>query len=408
MPETVAAWVLTVMVWNVLGRRFDYKRTWSKRMPRVVARIKKHNPDVAILTECQQAEAEELAGALGYRWANYLGSTILYRPEYTLGRKWSLNWLGSTHGALVVELTYKGATVNVVANHLPPFAWRAGYRRQCMSRLKAFMAGWSDPTIVGGDFNWRKTLESYVAGWLSSLRLKAATKVRASYGTSGKFGPGSQIDYLLARRCTLLSYAVQKGTDPATGLPASDHRAIVGSISTPLPVVPTDPEVSPVVQALRSAFDRLDAAKPGYSQDLVGRRSFYDPTTFELIPNKAGDCSSTAGWAIHEVFPGFDLSNPLSTRNIAERAKAVGFTEIPWSGDPAKAEAGDFPLAKGHHVVFAYDAKRWWSTEHDENGHATGGKPGQQPGEKVGFRAPYNSGHWYSLLRPPTTLPTTI
>lgn len=405
MPETVAAWVLTVMVWNVLGRRFDYKKTWSKRLPRVVARIKKHAPDVAILTECQQAEARELGAALGYHWANFLGSTILYRPEFTLGRKWSLNWLGSTHGALIVELTYKGATVNVVANHLPPFAWRAGYRRQCMARLKAFMAGWSDPTIVGGDFNWRKTLESYVAGWLSSLRLKAATGVRTSYATCGKFGPGSQIDYLLARRCSLLSYAVQRGTDPATGLQASDHHAIVGSISTPLPSVPVDPGVSPVVEALRAAFDRLDAAKPGYDQSQ--RRTFYDPATFALIPNGEGDCSSTAGWAIHEVFPDFYMSDPLWTISIAAKAKAVGFTEIPWSGDLSKVQPGDFPLAKGHHVVFAYDDKRWWSTEHDENGKAVGGKPGQQPGEKVGFRAPYDSGHWDSLLRPPATLPTT-
>lgn len=406
MPETLTTWALVVLVWNVLGRRFDYGKTWAKRFPRVVARIRKTSPDVLILTECQEAEAKEIAAAIGYRWANYLGSSILWRPTYTLGRRWALQWLGNTHGALIVELTYRGRTINVVANHLPPFAWRAGYRRKCINRLRDFLSGWADPTIVGGDFNWKHTLEAYAAGWLSSLRLKAKTLIRASYGTSGKWGPGSPIDYLLVRRCSALSYSVQRGTDPASGLPASDHSAIVGEVSVSLPeVVP--PEPSNVVLAILAATDRLNAAAPGYSQDMAARRSFYDPATFALIPGGACDCSSAAGWVIHEVFPDFDLSDPLSTRNLATKAKAVGFTEIPWNGDPARVEPGDLPLSPGHHVAIAYSTAKWWSAEHDENGHATGGKPGQQPGEAVGFRKPYNSGHWTSILRPPANLPTT-
>lgn len=234
MPTTVPApWTLTVLVWNVLGRRFDYAKTWPKRFPRIVARIRKTNPDVAILTECQQAEAVELAKALGYASATYLGCSILYRPGFRLGRRWALEWLKGTHGALIVELSNGSQTINVVANHLPPFAWRAAYRRRCVSRLRSYLAGWSDPTIVGGDFNWRTTLEGYVAGWLSSLRTKARTITRAAYGTSGTWGKGSPIDYLLARRfAVLLAYTVQPGTDPDSGLPASDHHPVVGQLST--------------------------------------------------------------------------------------------------------------------------------------------------------------------------------
>lgn len=232
MPTTTITVTLVVLVWNVLGRRFDYGHTWPTRLPRVVARIRAEKPDVLILTECQAAEAKEVAAATGYRWANYLGSSILYRPSYKLGRRWALTWLTGTHGALIIELSTAGRTFNVVANHLPPFAWRASYRKKCVARLKSFMAGWSDPTIVGGDFNWTKTLEAYVSTWLVSLRLKAARITRGGYRTSGKWGAGNPIDYLLGRKLTLASYIVQPGTDPKTGKQASDHHLIIGTLTT--------------------------------------------------------------------------------------------------------------------------------------------------------------------------------
>lgn len=396
---------LIVLVWNVLGRRFDYKKTWLKRFPRIVARIKSILPSILILTECQAAEAKEIADALGYHWANYLGSSILYSKAFTLGRKWPLRWLGTTHGALIVELSSGGKTYNVIANHLPPFAWRANYRKACVAKLRAFTRGWTDPIILGGDFNWRKTLETYVSGWLSSARVKAATISRGNYGTNGKWGPGSALDYLLTRSLKALTYTVQPATDPATNLAGSDHFPIVGTFPIPAVVVPPSPS-SIVLDEMRAFTDALHAADIGYDQGQ--RRTFLDATG-EIVKHSEADCSTICGAILRrglaKIGLALDVSDPFSTRNFAERARAAGCQVIPFAG-LGGIQAGDFLVTPAHHVEFAYSAKRFYSARFDENGHAAGGKAGNQNGRETGFVDAYiRSGGWATIVRPPTSNP---
>lgn len=212
---------------NVLGRRFDYRRTWAKRKAKVAALLK--GADVATAVECYPADQADLDKLTGFLSVGHLGSAVVYEPtRYGLNRSWSLTWLGTTHGAIIAELVDRktGKTFNVCASHLPPFAWRQKRREQCMRELADFMAGWHDPTIIGTDANWRG-MEPYAArlGYPSARKGPEMT-------TTGAVRPGRAIDYVLvARGVTTGSWRVVSGAG------ATDHNLIeatltVGGVST--------------------------------------------------------------------------------------------------------------------------------------------------------------------------------
>lgn len=212
---------------NVLGRRFDYLRTWNKRKPKIIQLIKNISPDICTLTECQPAEAKELALGAGYYYTNYLGSTILYKKNIKANKLKEYSWLkGYTQSAVVAEFTFKdGNTINVAASHLPPFSWRASLRKRQQKILCDLFANWKDPVIIGTDANWPKTFESFIKslkGFWSSSRLTATKKTHSDYRTSRGFKVGNPIDYVIGRNYVdFQTYLV------VTGSGRSDHNGIV-------------------------------------------------------------------------------------------------------------------------------------------------------------------------------------
>ena len=229
------------VVINCQGSRWGGGRSaWLKRMPRLKERIQhslddsiSSSPSIVIATELAANEARELAAALGPDWKakTYLYSSVLY-TGWTAGRSWDLTWNKGTHGTLVLELTRDGQTINVAATHLPPFAWRANVRKKCVSDLADFFRGWKDPIIIGGDFNWRGTLEAYFAklGY-DSARTKSAVAIRGGFKTNGSWGVGTQIDYAFTQRMKIRGYRVMRGWHPTTHLPATDHHMITVQVT---------------------------------------------------------------------------------------------------------------------------------------------------------------------------------
>jgi len=148
------------------------------------------------------------------------------------------------------------------------------------------------------------------------------------------------------------------------------------------------------IAAMQTAADQLDKWNLGYDQS----------NRWNITPNGETDCSTSAGWIIkHGGYP-INLEGTFYTGNFASRAKAAGFTILPFT-TLSKVRPGDFLLTPGHHVVFVRSTTQFFSAEHDENGHATGGKTGDQTGSEVRYRAPYvRPGGWTYVVRPPADI----
>ena len=224
------------VILNCQGSRWGGGRAaWLRRKPNVVARIQRSlgddllsSPSIVVATELSDAEAKELCAALGPSWeyVNTLYSSVLF-TGWEPGRIWEKTWNAGTHGMVVVELSRGGKRINVAATHLPPFAWRAAARKRQVKYISDFFAGWSDPILIGGDFNWRKTLESYASSLgFKSARQVAEAAVNREYRTNGGWGTGSQIDYAFVKSIRVRSYRVLRGWNPITRATASDHNMI--------------------------------------------------------------------------------------------------------------------------------------------------------------------------------------
>ena len=214
-----------VATFNVLAQRFS--GSWNSRRATVAKRLRNVLPgstpakaSIYLLTECYASEASYLAAHLRLSVVRNLGSTIAYAPSWKLGRVWRLGWLGDTHGAIIAELSREGVTINAVASHLPPFVWRAKYRRQCLERLTQFMKGWTDPTVIGGDFNWRGMEPS-----AAKLGYRSA-RVGPEMRTSGAYDRGRAIDYVLTSRMAVRRFNVLPGW-------GSDHHLVSTSLTAP-------------------------------------------------------------------------------------------------------------------------------------------------------------------------------
>lgn len=213
--------------WNILGRRFDTTKTWPKRRPYVLNRLRhvlddatRETASVLVLTECGAAEAAELGKALGMQHITYLFTTILYTPAWSIGGVWKVTNRAGTHGTLIAELKRAGRTINVVATHLPAGVAAAGLRKRLVAALHARAAKWNDPTVWAGDFNSTSAVEAQVQklGW-KSARLAAVVKIRAEYKTKtslkgGKLSKGRPIDYVFVRKVQVRAYRVMRAIDP--------------------------------------------------------------------------------------------------------------------------------------------------------------------------------------------------
>lgn len=157
------------------------------------------------------------------------------------------------------------------------------------------------------------------------------------------------------------------------------------------------------IAAMQAAAVAIDKAGTGYNQS--DRWSFTSdrmhPTIASLVPNQAGDCSSVCGAIVAMAGYPVNLSVPFYTGTFQSRLEAAGFTSITFR-NLAQVRAGDFLLNPANHVQFAYLSGEFFSAHVDENGHASGGLPGDQTGHEVGFGPAYvyHRG-WAWILRPP-------
>lgn len=216
---------MKLLHWNVQGPRFDYGKTWTKRRPKIVDQIKVVRPDVATIVECIGV-AEGLAIDSGLVVDAFQGSAVMWNPATVRFSRelFQAAWLGKTHGVIAVELVEKitGERFNVIAGHLPPFAWRASLRKRLIDDLTKRTAKWKDPTIAGLDANWGKGFEDHVfkSRWGSARQIAAVTS-GGNYRTSGTWGKGQPIDYVIGRNVGFDEYLVAK----ARG--ASDHHPVI-------------------------------------------------------------------------------------------------------------------------------------------------------------------------------------
>lgn len=161
-------------------------------------------------------------------------------------------------------------------------------------------------------------------------------------------------------------------------------------------VAPDPPANSTKLEKMQFWADDLNISNVGYDQGQ--RWTFLDKANRQIISNKECDCSSSCGAIAWLAGYKVDLDG-LYTGNFTSRFKSAGFDIITFKS-LSQVKTGDFIVTPGHHVVFVRSASKWWSAEQDENGHASGGKAGDQTGSECRYRAPYTrSGGWDYIVR---------
>jgi len=149
------------------------------------------------------------------------------------------------------------------------------------------------------------------------------------------------------------------------------------------------------IAELVNAADFYNALHLGYDQS----------NRWYLVLNGECDCSSLCGSIIKKAGYPIDLKTmPFYTGNFAQRAKAAGFAILKFTS-LSQIKTGDFLVTPGHHVEFVYNARTFFSARFDENGHASGGKTGNQNNRETGFvPANVRPGGWTYICRPPADI----
>lgn len=149
---------LKVMSWNVdFGEGTDGVTNWD----RTATYIANFNPDLVSLCEMPPDYIGTLVSLLnqktGRSWFYYWvakapgiqeGNLILSKFSFV---STSLFYLSYERSVAQATVNVGGRNVNFFATHLD--AYTQSYRLQEISELQSFMSGFSEPRIVGGDFN---------------------------------------------------------------------------------------------------------------------------------------------------------------------------------------------------------------------------------------------------------------
>lgn len=179
LPSVALAWTsadeeknteLSLVTLNL----YHDKAQWPKRLPMIVAELKRLQPDAIALQEVLQHEtlpnqARTIAAALGYRYvfvstdpvdqARRYGNAILTRHPI-LAQHWKkLEPLDDSRTALHLRVAIDGRIVNLYDTHLHWTDEGGNIRRQQVAGLLEFVAATSGnaPSIVMGDFNAETT-----------------------------------------------------------------------------------------------------------------------------------------------------------------------------------------------------------------------------------------------------------
>ena len=177
---------LKVMSWNVsFGEGTDAVTNWD----RIARWIANFNPDLVSLCEMPPDDIGNLVSLLnsktGRSWSYYWvakapgiqeGNLILSKFSFV---STSSRYLSYERSVAQATVNVGGRNVNFFATHLD--AYTQSYRYQEVTELQSFMSGFSEPRIIGGDFNAGPDTseaihmsELYYDSWLEAMNIGTA------------------------------------------------------------------------------------------------------------------------------------------------------------------------------------------------------------------------------------------
>ena len=237
---------LRVMQWNV------HKTTGTDgrcNADRIASWIAKLAPDVVSMNEISYYS--------GYCSPNAdQGATLEALVERKTGRKWYRKFVlanekignvvlsrfpiasSSTHklsygrGVARIALTVNGRTVNLFSTHVD-YA-NSGWRTTQINQLKSWVAGFSSPRVIMGDFNTNPGTSDYTLmasaygdAWVQAKKSGTATSYKSNGATHG----GSRFDYVFQKGLTVKSVNVPNTS--SSGVYPSDHDPVIAVVQVP-------------------------------------------------------------------------------------------------------------------------------------------------------------------------------
>lgn len=199
------------------------KAQWPKRLPLILAELKRLRPDVIALQEVIGHEglpnqAQTIADALGYEYAfsstdppdspRRYGNALLTRHRI-LAQDWrKLEPLDDSRTALHLRIAIGDRAVNIYNTHLHWTDQGGAIRRQQVQGLLAFIAATSDgaPSLLAGDFNAASSapeLQALAAGFVDSygaLHADADAEPRTSSTLNLAYFAPKRIDHVFLQR----------------------------------------------------------------------------------------------------------------------------------------------------------------------------------------------------------------
>ena len=202
------------------------KANWPKRLPLILAELRRLNPDVIALQEVighenLRNQAQVLADALGYEYAfssvdpenhpQRYGNAILTRRPI-LAQHWTrLEPLDDSRTALHLRIAVGERVLNVYTTHLHWTDGGGAIRERQIAGLMRFIDDTADgaPSLVAGDFNAiasapeLKALSENFADAYGALHPDEAADPKANSTLNLSYYPPKRIDHIFLQRNAL-------------------------------------------------------------------------------------------------------------------------------------------------------------------------------------------------------------
>ncbi|TKR33477.1 endonuclease/exonuclease/phosphatase family protein [Luteimonas gilva] len=241
------------------------KADWPKRLPLILAELRRLNPDVITLQEVIGREnlrnqAQTLADELGYEYAfssvdpesqpQRYGNAILTRRPI-LAQHWTrLEPLDDSRTALHLRIAVGDRTLNVYTTHLHWTDGGGAIRQRQVADLMRFIADTADgaPSLVAGDFNAvaaapeLKALTEGFADAYGALHPNEAADPKANSTLNLSYYPPKRIDHVFLQRGVLVpeSATVILNRPDSEGHWPSDHYGVAVRLRLPPPARSAD------------------------------------------------------------------------------------------------------------------------------------------------------------------------